>query len=823
MGACWNKDPAKRPTLLTVGKILAKPVEELGAYGAAEGAAAAAAAAAKQQQLQPVLQGPAAKKPAAPAVDLVAALNAPAEAERTEDLMGKIGKLLRSTDRGQQLRGLRVTFNLCEKKEYAQYMADMKVLVPYIIECMGPSVLDQQQRDLAVQVCTKLVATPECAEEFLAENGWATLVELLRARDTALTLSGSLCMTVLLKNAANRDNFPKVEGGLDVLLSLLCSDNDSARMNAVWSASLALENVQTQDLFVSAGGMPMILRLAQNPNPGVVLRVLVTVGLLLTNRAVFHDLKDSGVVPRFVRLLASPSAMLQQNGAEAMVRFSEVPELRDLLVRANALGALLELLGSTNSVLLKRLAVTVFTNFLDTEADAVHLEEAQAMRPVVRLMVSSDSELRLEALRFLSKAASLPSLRLSMHSMGALAPLVQLLNTKDKQLRTAALYTLCVASEDEAVSAAFVEADAAAQLMRVCQALPDDRDVLELTTETFGNFARFGEGIGALRESGAFPMLVKLVNPPTLSAADGAITALVFASATDEGRVTIAALDGVAPLLRLMATTTDPERKEKILWSCPNWCQGTTADTVVSEALPTLVDLLNSDNDSAQSVCIKSVLLLASNPTYRPALKKARAAEALRVLERTTDNPTLKGGSESAAEVSCFLQMTDSTLYSCEPEGAEYVGLSKGCMVPVVSFFFFGHPFHSDAPLQAKSLPRRRGSESCSGAGCLCPLTTLSGRHSHSSGRGGSSCTTRARRGVPSWSRTCNERGRSLPKCDCWMLSPLARGRCGQDFVPCWARLVSSPAFDPVVRKRDSVVAKTTKTKRTGLFVFLVA
>jgi hypothetical protein len=54
------------------------------------------------------------------------------------------------------------------------------------------------------------VATAECAEEFLAENGWATLVGLLSERDTALSMSGSVCMTVLLKNAANRGSFHKV-------------------------------------------------------------------------------------------------------------------------------------------------------------------------------------------------------------------------------------------------------------------------------------------------------------------------------------------------------------------------------------------------------------------------------------------------------------------------------------------------------------------------------------------------------------------------------------------------------------------------------------
>ncbi len=191
-------------------------------------------------------------------------------------------------------------------------------------------------------------------------------------------------------------------------------------MNAVWAASLALESEATQDAFVSAGGVPLILRLAQSPSPGMVLRVLVSVGLLLTNSGVFHDLKESGVVARFVRLLVSPSAMLQQHGLEAMARFSEVPELRELVVRANGLPALVELLTTSENPTIKRMVVTTLTNFLDTPEDAALVEQAQALRPVIRLMVSNNPELRLEALRLMSKAASDPNLRQVMQYMGAL-------------------------------------------------------------------------------------------------------------------------------------------------------------------------------------------------------------------------------------------------------------------------------------------------------------------------------------------------------------------------------------------------------------------
>lgn len=641
MGACWNAEPEKRPTFLTIGKILAKPAEELGSYG--QGGTAGPAV----QPSGPVLQGPASKK-AAPVVDLVATLQAPASVDRTEELLGKINNLLASSDKGQQLRGLRVAANLCEKKDYAEHLSDMKVLMPSIIRCMGAGAKDREVRDLAVQVCSKLALNGECAEAFLLSDGWATLLPLLQPSvDASLQFAASRCMTVLLKNPQNQAGLAAMANGVPTLIALLQSPNDTVQMNAVWAASLALEDQQVQDVFVRSGGVPFVLRLAQNQNPGVVLRVLVTVGLLLTNPAVFYDLKDSGVVPRFVRLVSSPSPLLQQNGMEALVRFSEILELREMLVRANGLQALLDLLTTSENLALKRLAVTVFTNFLDTEEDVQHLERVQALRQIVRLMVSNDAQLRLEALRFLSKAASTRLLRSAMQQMGALAPLVQLLNTKDKQLRMAALYTICTASEDEEASEAFVEADAVAQLVRVCLSSTNDPDVLALTTETFGNLSRFPAGVAAIRDAGGFPLLVNLLSPPLTTAVDGAISTLVNASSSEEGRITVAALDGLAPLLTFL-NAPEPDRRERVLWSCPNWCQGATVDTVMSVALPALVKCLNDESESVQSLSLKTLLILASTPSHRSALKKARALESLRVLERTARQPTLKTAAAKA-------------------------------------------------------------------------------------------------------------------------------------------------------------------------------
>lgn len=48
--------------------------------------------------------------------------------------------------------------------------------------------------------------------------------------------------------------------------------------------------------------------------------------------------------------------------------------------------------------------------------------------------VSNDAELRLEALRMISKSVSVPELRAQLLSIGAIAPLVQMLNVQDRSL-----------------------------------------------------------------------------------------------------------------------------------------------------------------------------------------------------------------------------------------------------------------------------------------------------------------------------------------------------------------------------------------------------
>ncbi len=365
-------------------------------------------------------------------MDLVAQLNTAPESDSTSVLMAKIVSLLESPDRLTQQRGLRVTYNLCEKPEYKSTLHLMAPIVPALIQ-KAKSGVEKATRELALQALSKLCVNDANAEEFLACLGYPVLLAALDSMDVTLELAGSMLLVVLLKNARNRDAFVSVKA-TPIVVKLLLSDTENVKTNIVWATSLALENEQTQKAFVEEGGVPILLRLAQSPNPGVVLRVLVSVGLLLTNPSVFNELKDSGIIQRFLRLLSSPSPLLQKHGIEAVVRFGEHFELREALYRAQAIPALLEVVTSSNDVSLKKQAVTALSCFLDDDEQALYIEESQALRPVVRLMVSNDADLRMEALKMISKSAGVPELRSQLLSIGAMAPLVQMLNVQDRSL-----------------------------------------------------------------------------------------------------------------------------------------------------------------------------------------------------------------------------------------------------------------------------------------------------------------------------------------------------------------------------------------------------
>jgi HEAT repeat protein len=637
MGACWNTDPTRRPTFVVIGKILNKPPNELGSYGTGEGATGTTLFAA------PKLQGPAATNQAAvggaaPAVDLVAQLNAPEQSTSMNALMGKISKLLQSNDRLTVQRGLRVVYNLFQKKEYSDQMHLMKGIIPMLIE-RAKLGNEKGTRDLSLQALGKMCVDPVCAEEFLENLGWPTLIQALDSMDITLELSSTLLMVILLKNARNKDAFVSVKG-VPVLVKLLFSDTDGVKTNAVWAASLALENEQTQNEFVAEGGVPILLRLAQSTNPGVVLRVLVSVGLLLTNKDVFDELKDSGVIQRFLRLLSSPSPLLQKHGIEAIARFCTMPELREVLYQANGISNILELLNLTQDPKIKLIAVSALSAFLDDDDHAMYIEQTQALRPVVRLMVSQDAELRLEALRMISKAASHPDLQPQLQSIGAISPLVQLLNAKDKSLRMTALYSLCVATSDDQLAAAVAQADGGSQLVRLCEQYGDD-ETLELAAETFANIAHSTTGIASLRDCGAFPFLVQLLSHPNPAVVEGVANALVHASSLPEGRLTLVALNAVVPLLEL-THSEDEGLRESVLWSTPNWCSdGTTSAIVVKTALSAIVKGLNDAKENIQSICVKAILLLAASSDYSAELKSAGAEAALKRLESGSANKTL--------------------------------------------------------------------------------------------------------------------------------------------------------------------------------------
>lgn len=98
--------------------------------------------------------------------------------------------------------------------------------------------------------------------------------------------------------------------------------------------------------------------------------------------------------------------------------------------------------------------MVALSGYLDDDEQALYIEESQALRPIVRLMVrrkkgkkkekeaayfclvqvSNDADLRMEALKMISKSAGVPELRAQLLSIGAIAPLVQMMNVQDRSL-----------------------------------------------------------------------------------------------------------------------------------------------------------------------------------------------------------------------------------------------------------------------------------------------------------------------------------------------------------------------------------------------------
>ena len=303
INSCWNADPAVRPTIDTVVRILSQPLETLMKYGLTSGSSMpiprGCALDTKKSAPAGASAGDAALSPSPP--------TASSEDQRLHSVIKQITDMIMSGHNESQIKALRVLVNIGRTETNIKPLINGGViqLLHRLLKHSDPKVIENAANAISI-----LTEWPEC-EEVARESGVIldAINNLSHTGDMVVLNSAKILISMTREPASQK---AACACGISrVLVEMLQSPNDHFKMQSVWILSQLLEDESFQSDFHQLGGIKLLLMLLGSPNPGIQFRVLVALGNLLVNPAFYPVIDKAGVLKRLLDLLNSKNNLLK--------------------------------------------------------------------------------------------------------------------------------------------------------------------------------------------------------------------------------------------------------------------------------------------------------------------------------------------------------------------------------------------------------------------------------------------------------------------------------------------------------------------------------
>jgi serine/threonine protein kinase len=447
---CWDAQQEKRPSFAQITKILDQPIEQVLRYA--------------QLDRQSVAK----KSTAAP----VATLDE-ASLKKMNLILDSIKTLLQFPDSFNRLKGLKGLFDVATRDPKEEYLALCVAakFAPLIAPLINLN--DVETCVQALRSTYPLTESTEFCSDFARAKGLIQLVPCLAHQDVRVSLIAIKCLTNLGKTDAISDVLSSC-GGLPPLLAGLRTKNQFLVSESAHALSIVLRTRANQDEFITLGGLPLLLVLQNDDNPGTQIRVLEAIRQLISNPIAQRDILSTNVLRKYANLLSSKAPLLQKLAINAIHSFLEETEVMRKLSESENLvpGLVFSLTAKTEGLRTKALRCIV--KCLTYESPARDFVEHRGIAFALALLRSSSEETQILALLALSGALQFEShARGQLLSGGGVLLLAEALRSPKLAKVKPALVVISILSHQREAQAALGAAGAGGTLIGLAEASND--------------------------------------------------------------------------------------------------------------------------------------------------------------------------------------------------------------------------------------------------------------------------------------------------------------------------------------------------------------
>jgi serine/threonine protein kinase len=483
------------------------------------------------------------------------------DADKLGVLVRKLITMLDSEDDFENLKACKTLQSLAKMENTGRYFATDGGL-PHLFKFIRSPGRVQEE---ALRALAVLAEDDSVTAELARDNIFSVLLKMLGQENDIIRTIVFKVLIAAAKHPEGRENLASLKAVGTVFEFLSGSENIQA-LAIDCLGNLVEEHEGNQATLISVGGLSALLGLLQTNNLGLLTRVLRALGNMASSKKVERELRESPLFDHFVKLLNSRTPMLQGLACNFMAKFAQTPHLRPLLVQIGASKILVKLIDST------------------------------------------DQNIRITALRTLS-------------------------------------FLLC----DKATKQAILDDSELAEFLS--NAVEADEGLVQLAAFKVINLVAeepaLEKSITRFRWPLRFVAMARRVNPLVREELVAALGHMSLTPAFATQMLRANALHVLVPSLSSQKHVV----QEKALLAIGNIARNPEqqGEIISMKCVPQLLKLLDSESSDVQSLAMKAILVLSANPANAPVLKSSGAGVALQ-RHTASGNPALRAASSRALQ-----------------------------------------------------------------------------------------------------------------------------------------------------------------------------
>jgi len=600
MQSCWHPDPASRPDIDRLVKILHQPLENIMKYGLTAGST------------EPPPRGaPIDPQAAYEAKQASSASPQDAETSKIHMVLRQVKEMLTSNNPELQSKAEKVLVNIGRTESNIKPILDNGILqiLHTLLKSDNWAVREGSARALAV-----LAEWPQVEQLAIEEGILLTLLQNLKNPSDVVVLQCARALITFTKETASQKAV-RACGGLHSFMALLDSPNEMFILQGVWAISHLLEDEQFQHDFHEASGIRKLLTLLSSTNPGIQFRVLVALGNMISNPKFYPVIEKAQILKRFLLLLNSNSPILRLQAAKAAERMSAKGALRTEITRNGGMATLIQLLQPDNDKELIIAGLNCLINFATDKKQILSFKEAGGLPAVLQVLENANHIVQYQGIRFFRQFVDKDDLNKEIcRAIGFIPRCIGLLTSSHPGIQRTAVETLV---EMTTSSKCIETTQAGGGLPPLLSLIDHASDEIKCAAITV--IAAMIHRDDTVRETivraGSIKKIVHLLRNPELKVKEAAALVLCPLCVDQFIRNLMVTLNGIPSLANILRSTIQQNVQEAILSSFSTFLRDAQVHELMLQcgAAESILKLLNNPNAVVQTAAIRCTLLLCAS------------------------------------------------------------------------------------------------------------------------------------------------------------------------------------------------------------------